>query len=365
MILKSLAARDFRNLVDARLEPGPRVTVLSGENGAGKTNLLEAAYFIVNFRSFRARALAELPRFGAGEARIAADVGLPPLERRLEARIAASGKTVLCDGKPVRRDADALAGLATVLFSPEDLLLPRDSPAARRRFLDRALFALDRHYGAVAASYDRILRSRNRVLREGPADEKLLASYDEELARAGAQVIARRRALVAALAARVPRLYRDIHADLSPALTYRADPGLPAGSDLVGIASALLVLLRASRARDLRRGATTVGPHTDDLDLVLAGRPATEHGSQGQLRSLVLALKLAELDEIAATRGQPPMLLLDDVSSELDQLRRERLFAAVAALSGQTLITVTDADLLPVFPGRKDLRIAAGKIFTL
>lgn len=362
MILRALRVRGWRNFQEAALEPGPRATVLYGQNGQGKTNLVEAVYFLATFRSFRTSRGEDLVRWGAPGALVRGEVRLGPLERRLEVEIAGGRRSARLDGKAVRRASPALQGVAAVLFVPEDLLLPRAAPAERRRFLDRALFAADRGYAAEAVAYEKNLKSRNALLREGVSRPALLEAYDEELARTGARVVTRRRTLAGALAPRVEGLFRAIHGDRPVRLRYRSDAAVEAAGSEADVRAALAAGLGERRGVDVRRGFTGFGPHTDDLELELGGHPAREHGSQGQLRSLVLALKLAELEHLGALLGEPPLLLLDDVASELDEVRRTRLFETIAALPGQSLITVTDRDLLPLLPERRDFEVRGGAV---
>jgi DNA replication and repair protein RecF len=362
LTLRELRVRQWRNLGAVVLRPGPRATVLFGHNGQGKTNLIEAVHCLTTFRSFRTAQLAEVVPWQAETAEIEGDLALGGLERTIELRIAGGRKSTLLDGKNVRRDANALQGLAAVLFVPEDLLLPRAAPADRRRLLDRAIFAADRTYSAEAVAYEKVLRSRNAVLREGLPRPALLDTFDEEASRTGARLVQRRRELVDALAPKVESLFRVIHGDLPVSVRYRSHPTVEEADSPPAIRVALLDGLRARHERDRRRGFTGFGPHTDDLELQLGGHPAGEHGSQGQLRSLVLALKLAELAHLEDRLGEAPLLLLDDVASELDEIRRARLFEAIARLPGQTLVTVTDRHFLPTLPERRDVEVVAGHL---
>ncbi len=354
--------RAWRNLRAAALRPGPRATVLFGENGQGKTNFIEALHFLTTFRSFRTSRLDETVLWGETGAHLEGDVRAGGLDRKIEVRIAGGRKKALLDGKPCRRDAGGLRGVAAVLFVPEDLLLPHAAPAQRRRFVDRATFAADRAYGGEAAAYERVLRSRNALLREGRVASALLETYDEELARTGARIVMRRRGLTGALAPRVEILFRAIHGEMAVGVRYRSHPSIDEAGVETEVRDVLLAGLRQRRAEDERRRFSGFGPHTDDLELTLAGRAAREHGSQGQLRSLVLALKLAELGHVEAAAGEPPLLLLDDVASELDDIRRARLFETIAALPGQTLITVTDRGQLPFLPERCDFEVRGGEL---
>jgi DNA replication and repair protein RecF len=367
MRILELRANAWRNLEPLRLAPGPRVTVLHGDNGQGKTNVIEAIYYLATLRSFRTSHAEELIRAAPGAARaeraqLAAQVLHRGLERKVEIDLGGAGRTVRLDGKAVRGAAAIFGAVSVVLFVPEDLQLPRAAPAARRRFLDLAVFNVERGYYREAASFQRVVKSRNHLLRMGRADAVLLDAYDEELARTGARVVLRRRALVAELAPRTQDLFRALHADLPVELHYRSAPSVEAAGDEAGIAAALLAGLRAQRATDERRRFTTFGPHTDDLEIALEGRLAREHASQGQLRSLVLALKLAELTNVEARLGDAPVLLLDDVPSELDPTRRRFLFEKVAGLACQTVISVADRGVVPALDGSVAFRVAQGRL---
>jgi DNA replication and repair protein RecF len=248
---------------------------------------------------------------------------------------------------------------------PEDLLLPRAAPAARRRFLDFAVFNVERVYFEEASAFQKVLKSRNALLRRGTVDRTLLDTYDDELARTGARVVVRRRAMVEELAPRLAAHFRELHSTLPVALRYRCDPAVAALSDEAEIAGLLQRELAARRSLDERRRHTTFGPHVDDLDIELGGVPARSHASQGQLRSLVLALKLAELTNVAARVGEPPVLLLDDVPSELDPDRRAQLFGVISRLDCQTLISVTEREVVPRLPqlnDRRDYLVRAGRV---
>jgi DNA replication and repair protein RecF len=364
--IRSLRAVGWRNLAPLELDfdPAAHLTVFFGDNGQGKTNVLEALYYLGSLRSFRTSHAADLIQHGAAQTRIAASVQHRELVRQIEARVAVGGRSVVLDGKPVRRLGGALGVVRVVLFVPEDLLLPRGTPAARRRFLDFAVFGVEPAYLGEAAAFDKLLRSRNALLRQGRTrlSPPLLDTYDEQLARAGARVVVRRRRVAADLEPHLQRYFRALHADLPAGLGYVTAPELGDRAAEDEIARALLEGLRARRALDERRGHTTFGPQTDDVELRLAGRPARAHASQGQIRSLVLALKLAELANIEAHLGDSPVLLLDDVPSELDPDRRRYLFETLAGLSCQTLISVADPAVVPALPGRLDHLVTAGVV---
>jgi DNA replication and repair protein RecF len=362
-----VAVEGWRNLEPLSLELGPRLSVLHGDNGQGKSNLLEAVYYLATLRSFRTSRLEDLIQRGhpAGRAKAAVEVVHKGLERRFEVEVGEKGRTARLDGKVVRGVAAALGAVSVVLFVPEDLLLPRAAPAARRRFLDMAVFNVERAYFAEATAFQKVLKSRNALLRRGDPDPVLLDTYDQALARTGARVVVRRRALVAELAPRFAEHFRALHSTLPVAMRYRSDPEIAAAVDEGAVAERLHAGLGARRAVDERRRATGFGPHLDDLEIELGGAPARAHASQGQLRSLVLALKLAELTHVEARTGDAPVLLLDDVPSELDPIRRRLLFEAIAPLACQTLITVTEREIVPPSPhfgDRLDFLVRAGRV---
>src|SRR3954470_9769047 len=246
MRIIELAAEGWRNLEPLRLVPAERLSVLFGDNGQGKTNVLEAAYYLAALRSFRTTHADDLIQRGAphGRAHLRAEVLHRGLERRFDVELGPAGRVVRLDGKLVRSTAAALGAVSVVLFVPEDLLLPRAAPAARRRFLDLAVFNVERGYYREAAAFQKVVKSRNHLLRRGSLDPVLLDAYDEELARTGARVVLRRRALVGELAPRTRDLFRALHADLPVELRYRSAPTVDAAGDEDGLRAALLAGVR-------------------------------------------------------------------------------------------------------------------------
>ena len=366
MRIRELAAEGWRNLAPLALRPGEHLSVLYGDNGQGKTNVLEAAYYLAALRSFRTSHAEDLIGRGepSGRSRLRADVTHRGLERRFEIELGPAGRIARLDGKVVRGAAAALGAVSVVLFVPEDLLLPRAAPATRRRFLDLAIFNVERAYFAEASAYQKVLKSRNALLRRGSSDQALGEAYDEELARTGARVVMRRRGLVRELEPRLAAHFRALHSELPVGLRYASDAEVEAAGTEAEVEASLRRGIAARRPLDLRRRFTSFGPHTDDLEITLAGTLARRHASQGQLRSLVLALKLAELSNVEARLGEPPVLLLDDVPSELDPIRRALLFGVVAQLDCQTLISVTERETIPTAPGsdRRDFMVRAGRV---
>jgi DNA replication and repair protein RecF len=370
--LRALALRHLRNLASQTVEPGPRFNVVSGENGQGKTNLLEAVYLAVTLRSFRTARLADLIAAGAAGASVAARVERNGLERVYEVELAARAgggatRTPRLDGKVVRSVARYFGDVNVVLFAPEDLGVPRGSPGERRRFLDRAVF--NRHAGFLgdAQAYDKVLRSRNALLRGrsgAVASDELLEVYDAQLAEHGARVAAARAGFVAELRPRLQAAFAAItQAGVEVDVAYRPRLEALAGApDPSAWRDPLAAALRSRRTVDRARATTTVGPHRDDLELQLAGRPAAQVASQGQLRALVLAWKTAEMDLIGDATGAPPLLLLDDVSSELDDRRNRYLFEFISERRNQCLITTTHPRHVLVASERVDFSVVSGVV---
>jgi DNA replication and repair protein RecF len=368
LLLRSLRFTSVRNLAAVTLEPAPRFNVFFGDNGQGKTNLLEAIYVASVLRSFRTQRLAELIAFGAEEARISAEIFRDDLIRRCDVVLRERSRVVRLDGKSVRPIAKYFGQFNVVLFAPEDLQIPRGSPANRRRFLDRAVFNHNLQYLSDVRGYDRVLRHRNALLREIDSDYHagkkamdLLAVLDDQLADLGARVINSRRAFLEKLRPHVDVAFESItRMGLSVDVEYVASEQVMAsGKDL---SSVLLELLQKARSTDLRRRVTSIGPHRDDLMFLLEGQRAAAFASQGQLRALVLAWKTAELELLAETHDESPILLLDDVSSELDQNRNQYLFQFLRHRVNQCFITTTHPKHVLLTSDRVDYEVDSGAV---
>ncbi|MCE9577859.1 MAG: DNA replication/repair protein RecF [Deltaproteobacteria bacterium] len=369
MRIAALEVEGVRNLAPLVLSPSPRFNVFVGDNGQGKTNLLESIYVAATLRSFRTTRLAEIIQFGAPGARIRARVERGGLTRLYDVTIGPHSRQVRLDGKAPRPVSRYFGDLNVVLFAPEDLHLPRGAPADRRRFLDRAVFNRRGEHLTVVADYDKALRSRNALLREAAAGRRTkgigdqLAVWDEQVATLGARVIAHRRAYLAELRGPVQAAFDAIARAGKPAdVTYAsAAPEIAAAAD-ADLPAALRAALAATQARDLARGSTSVGPHRDDLAFGFDGHEAAAVASQGQLRALVLAWKTAEIDLLERVHGEPPILLLDDVSSELDPQRNRYLFEYLAERQGQCFITTTHAGFVLLDRNRVDHQVRDGRI---
>lgn len=350
MRLLALRLRDFRNVAAADLEPGPRATVIVGPNGQGKTNLLEAIYFLATLKPLRSARLAELARFGTKSCSVEGDFQLGAVRRVIGVRVEEGVRQALVDGKKVRDLEDYFGGVAVVAFTPDDLAVVKGGPEIRRRFLDRAVFNRFPAFLGESRSYGRALRSRNRLLRE-QAPPEVIQAFDGPLAAAGARIVTRRRHLLAELHPRFDEALAQLSAgQLEGRLRY-APQVLEGAETEAELAERLLDELERRLERDRQRGHTSVGPHADRLSIQLQGRPARTYASQGQQRAVVLALKIAEIENLRASLGHTPLLLLDDVSSELDRQRNAQLMEYLRELDGQVILSTTDPSLVAAAAG--------------
>lgn len=357
MHLTHVTLQDFRNLATVVMDAHPRFNVLVGENGQGKTNLLEALYWLATLRPLRANRLSELIRWGEDAAQVSARVDVDGLEHDLKVRCTRQERMAMREGKRCG-PSEFFGVLSVVLFTPEDVGLVRGSPGDRRRFLDRAIFTGRPGYLTEVQGYRRALAGRNALLRQ-EAETFALEAYEQTLAQHGARLMASRREFIRELSPLFEEAFEAIAgAGLKAKLRYR--PSVAPG-DADGEAS-LLRHWSSERDRDLQRGHTLHGPHADDLNIELSGRSARAYASQGQQRAIVLALKIAEIRLLTAIRLVTPVLLLDDVSSELDPLRNARLFDFLNSFEGQVFITTTDPSFLKLKAERRQFHVHAGAI---
>ena len=441
MRISVLTAENVRNLRPLKLEPRERFNVFVGDNGQGKTNLLEVIYAVASLRSFRTSRLADMIAFasssvpagrassesdedsedeladeggpnsppqsdsggsrdsggssrshsggggggGGGSggssqdasaiayalglgaavrgARIGARVLKDDLTRVYEVTIGPTGRKVTLDGKAARPLARYFGGFNVVVFTPEDLQLPRGAPGDRRRFLDRAVFNARPEYLAHVQDYEKVLKQRNALLKMHAQQtmstarvEEMLSIYDEQLAHVGQTVANQRASLVEALQPEISQAFAAItHGDRKATAHYVSKT---AGASIDEIMSRH----REGRMKDLATSSTQFGPHRDDLAFALDGHDAGGFASQGQLRAIMLAWKTAELAVLTRTHGDQPILLLDDVSSELDPARNAYLFEHLAAQAGQCFITTTHESHVLLHRERANYRIENGQI---
>jgi DNA replication and repair protein RecF len=331
------------------------LTVVIGENGHGKTNLLEALAWLATLSSFRGAPNEALVRQGAERAYVRAEVDRDGRTVLVEAELPPRGSPrVLVNGNALKRSNDLLGALRVSVFSPDDLALIKAGPAHRRQLLDDALVALAPHNAEIIGAVERVLKQRGALLRQagGKATPEVVSTldvWDSKLAEHGTKLVQARRDLVTQLEPLVAKAYAAVAAGAA-AISLRYTPSWE---------GELHAALTAARNDDLRRGVTTVGPHRDELELHIGTLPARTHASQGEQRSLALALRLAVHHAVTDATGSAPILLLDDVFSELDPQRSAALVAALP--TGQALLTTAGA-LPPGASPAATVRIAAGTI---
>jgi DNA replication and repair protein RecF len=348
---------DFRNYTSAELAPSPDgLTVVVGGNGQGKSNLLEAVGWLATLSSFRGAPAEALVRRGADQAVIRAEGERDGRSLLIEAEVNLTRRDrVLVNRQPLRRARDLLGALRVTIFAPDDLVLVKGGPSERRTYLDDLLVAVHPRNDALRADLERVLRQRTTLLKQagGRLSGDVAATldvWDAKLAAVGEELAAARAALVAGLEPEVGKAYDQVAVGLPNDISvlYQQSWDGP-----------LLDALGAARADDVRRGVTTVGPHRDELALAIGDLPARTHGSQGEQRSLALALRLAGHALVTDVTSTPPVLLLDDVFSELDPDRSEALIAHLPA--GQALLTT--AGPLPVSARPSaTVRVAGGAV---
>ncbi|RLT43370.1 MAG: DNA replication/repair protein RecF [Chloroflexi bacterium] len=387
MHLAHLALTDVRSFRHLAIDLAPGIYVIAGENAAGKTNLLESVAMLATTRGVRSgpdldiiswQAVVEDP---LPAARLEADVETAAGRRALEVAVIAqvavvgipptrAGKRFRVNGV-ARRASDLIGQLRIVMFAADDLTIIDGPPVNRRRYLDLTISQLDPAYLRALQRYARVLEQRNSLLRQlnarGGRGLDQLDFWDDELAEAGALILARRADAVRALARDAADRYAELAATEDETLDVRYLPGVPDSVQQAlrehGLQAHLRAALEAARVEDVRRGVSRIGPHRDDLSFSIGGHPAGLSASRGQQRSAALALRLAEVALSTRRTGDPPVLLLDDILSELDPHRRERILR-VAYGVGQVLITTPDEDrpTREELPGARRLRLVNGAL---
>lgn len=339
--LSELTLVDFRSFSELTLEPSDTVTVLVGPNATGKTNTVEAIQLLTAGFSFRRPAPRQLVREGAEAA-------------RASARLTGDGRVVdvRCDVTPTTRRfwrnekriqaADVPESLMSVLFTPDDLAIVKRGARERRDEIDSFARQANRGYARVLGEYQRAVEQRNRLLRDGVPDQSLLDAWDSSVAAGAAAVLSARLRLFGRLAARTAEVYAELSGGEELTCSYVCSAGEEAlGLERAELAELMLRRIGESRVEDVRRGQTTVGPHRDDVRFEVSGRDARAFASQGQQRTVALALKMAEVTLAGEILGSRPVLLLDDVMSELDERRRAHVVGFVGG-GIQTVITTTN-----------------------
>jgi DNA replication and repair protein RecF len=332
--LAHLRLRDFRNYARLDVDLAPGFHRLLGDNAQGKTNILEAVYLLATLRSFRGVGGAQMIRHDQRGYFVGAEV-LGRTTHNIKVYWSPKERKLSLDAAPVRRLTDYLGTLRAVVFCSEDLQLVKGTARARRRFLDLLLSQSRPDYLPLLQRYTRAVRSRNSLLKRPGLDEALLDSFSKEVVDLGNQIIRRRQEMIPRISPLVRLAYRRISNDAEELrITYKPS-----------VKGDFAVELAKSRERERRYKSTLVGPHRDDLDLLLNDQPAAQFGSEGQKRTLAVALKIAQAEYLTGIHGHPPVLLIDDVMGELDERRRSGLLPLLEKTGnaqGQVFMTCTE-----------------------
>lgn len=357
-------AERFRNLApfDQRVD-GAQYVVLHGPNAQGKTNAIEALHVLATLKPLRGRRLREVVQFDEPGTAASADIDQQGVVRQLKVEVHEAQRKVLLDGKPAADLNEYFSAIRAIAFAPSDAAIVTGEPSFRRNWIDRAAFTQSPSHLDRVRTVRRVLDQKAAALKEPRADGALLDALDQQLAHTGADLVEQRSRLLDALVPHVTRLHDTIAGGsgrLSLSLHTRA-----AGADRQERAEALHRELAAARSRELARRTTLVGPQLDDLQFQIDGHPVREFASRGQVRSVVLALKLAEM-VVSRERGLVPVFLIDDVSSELDAGRTARVVGLLSELGAQVFATTTDpGPLFAVLPREETLGLeVAGGVLT-
>lgn len=327
---------------------------MEGSNGQGKTSLLEALHMTASLRSFRGHPTKDLIRIGAEKATLLCRFVDEEFTRDVELSLQGSRRHIKVNGDRIRTLSDYFGSVQMVTFTPDDVTIFRTSPSDRRLFFDRMVFNLVPSFGEESAAFEAVLKQRNGLLRHENIDTQLLDIYDEQLAIASEKLVQRRRHFVQVFTPPLQNAFQEVFgAGFHIALEYDSE---------CQDAAQILASLRSRRGLDMQRGHTGFGPHRDDFVASLDGQPFRNYASQGQHRALVLACKIAEMRLGREQYHSWPILLMDDVSSELDPIRNQQLFEFLASLDSQVFLTTTNHHQLHLPPNYKLWSVEAGEL---
>lgn len=365
MILRELKLTNFRNYAAASVEWSPGVNMIRGDNAQGKTNLLESIAFLSTFASFRKSSTAELIRKDRDFFLIRGGFTASGTEHTLNVAYSAEKKyRIKLDDVEKKRASSLVGFLNTVVFSPDDLMMMKGRPEDRRRFLDGEIVQTAPESHVLFNRYQKALKQRNALLKTVPYSQcrEMLAAYDRQLAENGSLILIRRKDVLERLLPLVRLAHRRITGG-SEELLLEYEGGIPGFQEKKHTfdqwRDAFLDELERCREADFQRGFTTFGPHRDDIRFFINGDDIRHFGSQGQQRTASLALKIGELELMKGQRGEYPVLLLDDVLSELDEKRREAL---ISAINGKVQTFVTDTGSEKLFEDAVEYRVKNGEI---
>lgn len=351
MIIKSIELENFRNYSALELSFDKGTNILYGDNAQGKTNILEAIYVSATTKSHKGSKDRDIVRFEEEEAHIRTYIDVDMLERRVDMHLRKSkSKGIAIDGQKIKKASDLLGLLNVVFFSPEDLSIIKSGPSERRRFVDMELCQLDQFYLYNLNHYNKIVNQRNKLLKDlymNPSLKETLNIWDSQLVSFGSKIIERRILFVEQLNEIIGNIHKTLSGEKEE-LVIKYEPDIPLNEkdieshNLQSIVDGFESKLNANKDRDIKLKMTSAGPHRDDFSFIVNGIDIRRFGSQGQQRTAALSLKLSEIEIVKKITNDTPVLLLDDVLSELDSSRQNYLLNSIGNI--QTIITCTGLD---------------------
>ena len=358
MKLRSLNLRNFRTYLSLNISFHDKFNLIYGNNAQGKTNLLEAVYFISSFRPFKAVKNEELISFGEEGAGLKGEIISESGLDEVNIHIGKGKKTVKLNGKIVYRLSTYIGRFNVVLFLPTDIKIVKGSPSVRRQYLDALICNLNAEHIKDLKDYNKAISQRNTVLSKSKSiNNEVLEVWDTKIAEIGSKLTARRLKIIKELGNKLNELYNS-----TSGINAKIDIVYKPTYDTKGkIEESILKALKESFKKDLLRGHTTVGPHRDYIGFKIDGNDTTTYASQGESKNLVLALKAAEIYMYETIKGQKPILLLDDITSELDKNRKGFLFALLKDYAGQVFVTSTGVDEIPYKGEKRVIHVIKGR----
>lgn len=358
MYLRSITLKNFRTYLTESVSFHRRFNLIIGDNAQGKTNLLEAIYMLCNFRPFKQVSNEELIAFGQPQARLKGEIEAENGLNEIHIALSPEGKNVRVNGKVVYRLSKYTGMFVVVLYLPTDLNIVKGSPSVRRQYIDTLISNLDLEHIKDTRAYYKTLGQRNALLSRGSKlDINTMDVWDEKLAETGARVTSRRLKALKKLGETLKRIYSsasgvnsEVEVGYKKSYVYEDN-----------LRQSIKKALRDKFEKDKARGHTSVGPHRDIISFFINGRDASSFASQGESKNLVLALKATEISLYRSLKEEKPILLLDDITSELDRRRKNFLFNLLLSYSGQIFVTSTSQEEIPYTGERKVFRIENGK----
>lgn len=329
MYFTGIELKNFRNYKDEKIEFHPKFNIIKGNNAQGKTNLLESLYIMSLGKSFRTNKDTEMIGFSEGFCHAKSEFVKEGTERNIEIILSKEGKSIVIDGYKAKKTSELLEIAYVVAFTPEDMKIVKDEPERRRRFIDRELCMLKPVYYSNLARYKKILFQRNALLKKGTCSDDLMEVWEKSLAEYGSRIIVERMNFVEQIKIISSTLHNQI-TEGKEKLELSYEPSVLCKGSRSEIQHSFAERLKKERKQDLKRGSTGAGPHRDDIKINIDGVDVRNFGSQGQQRTVALSLKLAEINIIKEEKKEKPVLLLDDVLSELDEKRQEFLLRTLS-----------------------------------